>query len=64
MASRTGIPTITKLARTLCILISKWQSVIRVVTDNDPLVIAALETALTACAVLDAELTRYREFGD
>lgn len=64
MAARTGMPTITKLAKQLCKYIVQFEPIIRVVTSNDPAVLAALAAALSACQVLDAELTAYIPVGD
>lgn len=64
MAGRTGIPTLQKLARSMCQAIVKFTPVIRFVSDNDPLVISALELALSACGALDQQLDLYRQRGD
>lgn len=64
MAQRTGIPKIVKIAKALCLAVTFFTPLIRKVTNNDPLVMAALEAALLACAALEAELSRYLPPGD
>lgn len=61
---RTGIPTIQDTAKELCRLVTKFDPVIRIVTNNDAAVIAALSAANAACATLNAELENFREYGD
>ena len=64
MAQRTGIPTLMDVAKEMCRLLLKFDLVIRSFTNNDPAVIAALEAAQAACAVLRQELAEYRVYGD
>jgi len=64
MATRTGIPKITKIARALCLAVVVFTPTIRKVTNNSPAVEAALQAALAACALLEAELAAYLPPGD
>lgn len=59
MAQRTGMPTITKVAKELCRLITKFAPVIRIVTNNDATVSLALDTALAACSALEEALAEF-----
>jgi hypothetical protein len=61
MARRTGIPSIIELAKRMCDLIIRFQGVIRLITNNDPIVEAALQAALAACDALANSLGEYRE---
>ena len=62
--SRTGIPSLQKVAKASCDLIARYGTVIRLVGNQDPALIAALEAAQAACAVLDSELEKIRDYGD
>ena len=61
---RTGLPTTQKTAKVLCQLIARHSDTILILANNDPAVSAALAAALAACAVLDEELEKYRQYGD
>lgn len=63
MARRTGIPTTIFLARQLCTFVTRYDLVIRRVTNNNAAVIAALEAALASCALLASTLDDYLEQG-
>lgn len=60
---RTGIPTLTYLAREMCRLITKFGPIIREISNNDPGVATALSAALAACSALDEKLQEYAEQG-
>lgn len=64
MAKRTGVPSLQKVAAKLCSLILKYYDVIRVLSGDDPAVLAALAAAQSACSTLHQQLGPLREYGD
>jgi hypothetical protein len=49
---RTGLPTINKLAKDMCKYTTRYDPIIRKLFPESVAVLAALETANAACAVL------------
>ena len=64
MTSRTGIPTLLKVANRLCVYITQFTPVITRLYPNNAELLAALAAANTACAALSAALSAVREYGD
>jgi hypothetical protein len=64
MSRRTGLPTINRVARELCRLITVFSPIIQRTYPNNPALLAALEAANAACAVLVAESTDAIPLGD
>lgn len=64
MARRTGAPTILMIARRLCQLITKYQSVIILVYPSATALHAALAAAAAACQTLREELDATIPLGD
>ena len=56
MARRTGLPSLRTVAREMCRLLTKFDPVIRALYGDNTTLIAALEAANAACAVLVAEI--------
>lgn len=52
MTKRTGLPSIVAVAHELCRLLVKFSPVIRRLYPENAILIAALDTALTACQAL------------
>lgn len=63
MTSRTGIPTVIKVAKAFCRTLRVLGPLIVTVTDENPAVVTALNTAETACEALELVLQEYREVG-
>lgn len=64
MASRNGIPTILAIAQRLCKLIVTFTPIIQQQFPTNTALLAALASANAACAVLVAETSMVREYGD
>jgi len=64
MTSRTGVPTLLKVAQRLCQLVNDYGPVIAVRYPTNAALLAALAAASAACAVLRDELAQVREYGD
>lgn len=64
MARRTGLATIRALALRMCRLIGQFDPIIRAVYGDNPDLIIALETALSACQVLVAQADESLPQGD
>lgn len=61
--SRTGVPTLIRLARALCNSILAFTPIIRQVYPQNVALQAALEAAMIACGQLREELEKEREYG-
>lgn len=64
MAQRIGFATLEDLARRMCKAVVKFSPLIRSSFPNSPELLLALETALTACSLLDEEIAKVKEIGD
>lgn len=64
VATRTGVPTMHKLTRLLCIAIAKFRPIIYKLYPDNTVLLAALETASVACAAFLAQLELVRDYGD
>ena len=64
MAQRTGIFKTQSLAKQLCRAVTLADPAIRKVYGSNATLIAALEAANAACALLADEVEAVREFGD
>lgn len=64
MATRTGLPSIYKIARELCRLLTKFGPVIRALYPDNATLLAALAAAETACHNLVDEIKAAVEPGD
>ena len=64
MASRTGLPTMLRIARELCRLITKFTPVIEVAFPGNTALLAALAAANAACATLHSEIVAVTVLGD
>ena len=64
MAVKTGVPTLQKVARSLCYFIYLFGPVIRRVYADNATLLAALDTARAACLALEVELEQVRVYGD
>ena len=62
--ARNGIPTMMIVAKNLCRLIVKYESVIATQFPGNAPLLAALAAANAACGVLAAELALNRDYGD
>lgn len=62
--TRTGIPTILKVAKVLCKLLDTFGAIIVALSGEDPTVINVLETAKDACEALEVVLKTLLETGD
>lgn len=56
MTSRIGFYSIRKTAREMCRLVTKFTPVIRLLFPESPALLAALDAANAACAVLVQEI--------
>lgn len=56
MARRNGMPTMRKVALRLCLLITRFDVVIRKQFPENAALLAALDAAVVACAVLRQEI--------
>lgn len=63
MATKTGVPSLIQVARRMCKLITAFSPIIRRVYPDNEALLLALDAAMTACSVLDAELEAVREYG-
>jgi hypothetical protein len=61
---RDGVPTLLKLAKLSCKALTKFTPYLTVKYSSNPALLAALAAAQGACAVLDNELEKVREYGD
>lgn len=64
MAARTGIPSLQDASHELCRLLSKYSAIISFLYPDNSALLAALAAASAACAVLEAEVTAVRDYGD
>lgn len=64
MTHRTGVPTMMKVAKTLCRLIVNFTPVIVKTYPTNTALHAALSAANAACQTLELELSEVREYGD
>lgn len=64
MAKVTGVPTLYRLTRLLCMAVSKFRPLIYLYFPENSALHAALEAASGACAVFLAELVDVRDYGD
>lgn len=64
MASRTGIPTVIKVAQLFCATLSRLAPSIKRLTSEDDAVATAIDVALAACLALEIILEPYLEEGD
>lgn len=64
MARKTGVPALQKVAARLCQLVLRYYDVIRVLSGDDPVVLAALDAAQLACYSLRNAIGPLREIGD
>lgn len=60
---KTGITSLMKLGKEMCRLITKFSSIIIIVSNNDPAVATALQAALAACSALEEKLAELKEPG-
>jgi hypothetical protein len=64
MASRTGLPTLIKLATKMCIIIVRFTPVITTLYGGNAALMAALAAANAACAELVNQVSLVVEPGD
>lgn len=64
MASRTGIPTVIKIAQLFCSTLSRLAPSIKRLTSEEPAVATAIDVALAGCLALEIILEPYLEEGD
>lgn len=64
MAKRTGVPSLLKIAKTLCKFVALYGTLIKNLYPDNTALHLAIDTANTACAVLAEELEQVREYGD
>jgi len=64
MATRTGLPTIRKIAQVLCRLIGTWGAVVKASTPGNTSLHTAIDAASAACAVLVVEADLALPVGD
>ena len=62
--SRDGVPTLLKIANLLCRALAKFGPGIVVKYADNPALLAAYAAAQAACASLNSELAKVREYGD
>lgn len=64
MARRTGLTALELLAKRMCKLIVAFTPVIRGIYGSNDALMTALESANTACAVLEQEISAVLPLGD
>lgn len=64
MATRTGAPTIKKIAIRLCQLLTKFTPILTALHPGNTALLAALAAANGACSVLVEEIEGVIEYGD
>jgi len=64
MASRTGIPTVIRIAQLFCATLSRLAPTIKRLTSENEEVGLAIDTALAACLALEIILEPYLAEGD
>lgn len=64
MATRTGVPTLLRIAQELCKYVAKYGTTIGLLYPSNTALQAALAAANAACAELANELAAVREYGD
>ena len=64
MTSRTGVPTLLRVAHQLCKYIVKFTPIIQRTYPTNTAILTALAAANTACAALGEELEAIRQYGD
>jgi len=60
---RTGLPSISKVARVMCRLLTEFSPIIQRLYPNNTALLAALAAALAACSVLQDEVSKQLEEG-
>lgn len=64
MARKTGVGVLLRLARRMCKLLNLYYDTIRILADDDPVVLAALAAAQLACVGLQNAIGPLRTYGD
>lgn len=64
MARRTGISSINKIAKEMCRLVTTFTPIIQRIYPENVALLAALDAANAACALLVVESENALEFGD
>ncbi len=64
MAKRNGVHSISKVARSMCRLVSKFSAVLYLQFPASTALHVALAAALAACQVLQNELEAVKDYGD
>lgn len=64
MAKVTGVPTLYKLTRLLCLAVTKFRPLIYSNFPENTALHVALEAASVACATFLTELVGVRDWGD
>lgn len=64
MATKTYVPLLMDLARSLCLAITRGTPVLTRLYGDNPALMAALTAANASCTVLFEELSKVREYGD
>jgi hypothetical protein len=64
MAKRDGVPTLQKWAKRLCAALTKFTPYLITKYSGNATLIAALTAAQAACATLNIELEKVRDYGD
>jgi hypothetical protein len=61
---RNGVPTLAKIANIMCRALAKFSPFIVSQYGDNAALLAALAAAQAACATLDTELEKVRNYGD
>jgi hypothetical protein len=63
-SAQQGIPTLSNLSYKLCRALGKFAPILTVTYASNPALLAALAAAQAACAELNKELRKERDYGD
>jgi hypothetical protein len=61
---KTGVPTLMQVSKRMCDAVSRFTPAIYRHYSTNAALLAALAAAQAACAVLQAELAKERDYGD